>query len=122
MASEFTINFSVSYASTSGGGLTDSIAPAAIVKDQTAVGFHSVTQSVTTGTTTLEVLENAATAGRLFLKNLDADNSVNWGSTLREFSLVAGDIAWVNISSSTAVINIEASTGTVKVFAKVFEA
>ena len=119
---EFNINFSLTYASTSGSGLTDRIAPGAISKSQTSVGFAVNTQSVTTGTTTLDVVDDAAQSGYLFMQNLDSDNSVNYGSSFKEFTLTAGDIAWLKISSSTAVINIEASTGTVKVFAKVYEA
>lgn len=121
MPNEFTINFNVSYASTSGSGLSDNITPEAIVKSQTSVGFHVNTQSVSTSSTTLDVINDADAAGYLYLQNLDSDNSVMWGSTLREFTLAAGDIAWVKLDSTAAVVSVEASTGTVKVFAKVYE-
>lgn len=117
----FTINFSAKYNSTSGSGIKDSIDPGTKTYSQTGTGYHAKTQSVTTSATSLEVIEDAALAGRLYMQNLDSDNSILWGSSLQEFVLPASDFAWVQISSSTAILQVEASTGTINLFAKLYE-
>lgn len=121
MANEFTINFNLSYASTSGSGLNDNMTPDALQVSQTNPGFAVLTQSVGTGTTTLDVINNVGTPGLLWLQNLDDENSVSYGSSLLELKLSAGRFAILEVASSGAVIQIAASTGTVRVFSKCYE-
>lgn len=121
MADEFTINISMTYASTVGVGLNHQFSPDSISITQTNPGFHEKTQIIG-GATTIEVLEQAGRAGILFIQNLDAENSVTWGSTLREFYLPAGKIAGpVIISSSTQILNISPTSGTPRIHTRLGE-
>lgn len=120
MANEFSIAFNLTYASTVGSGLTDSITPDALQVSQTNPGFAVNTQSVS-ATTTLDVINDVTTPGLLYLKNMDSENSVAYGSSLLEFRLSAGRFAFLEVATSAAVIYVAASTGTVRVFGKCYE-
>lgn len=121
MAEEFSISLSVTYASTVGSGLRDSINPDAITVNQTNPGFAVNTQSVGTGTTTLDVINDVTNPGLLYLQNMDSENSITYGSSLLEFRVSAGKFAWLEVSSSSAVVYCATSTGTVRLFAKCYE-
>ena len=122
MANEIEATFRLNYASTVGVGLKDLIQPDTVQYTQSTPGVFSITQSVGTGTTTLNIADDAGTPGVLFIQNLDSENSISFGSSLLEFKVSAGKFAFMEVSSSAAVIQVAASTGTVRVFQKLFEA